>query len=108
MRATVFKNCPVVCGDQSSDGRRLQSTEIHIPALNKWQRMADLNMKRFTLEVVAYSDCLHAMGGYVRENDLSSVERMWDLNGEWELIAPMSHPRSLFCCCELLAAAAKA
>ena len=93
--AAVFRNCLVVAGGRCSDNKRLQSVELFIPAMKKWQQISSLNHARSSLELVVCSDTLYAIGGYDGIEDLSVVEQLEDLNLNWEIGKPMNYRRSM-------------
>ena len=96
MGAAVFKDCLVVAGGVSSGFKRKQSSEIFLPALKKWLPISSQRHPRSGSEMIACADCLFALGGYDGARDLSSVERLIDVDKEWEEVQPMMSPRSLF------------
>ena len=94
MGAAVFCNCLIVAGGTSSKQTDLKSSEVYIPAFKKWQRISNMNIARSSMELVACDDCLYALGGFDGKEDLNSMERMVDLDGEWEFMKSMNQRRS--------------
>ena len=54
------------------------------------------NVVRFCYALVATEGALFAIGGHNQYGDLSSMERLDDLNGEWKEVQPMKTPRYHF------------
>ena len=101
MGATVFKDCLVVAGGAEAKDKTYTREETYIPALNKWQQIAKLKQERLFNELVSCNSCLFAIGGLVKHQYLSSVEKLSDFDGEWKTVTPMNVPRASFAavCC---------
>ena len=94
--AAVFKDCLVVAGGGNEKSKASPRDAIYIPTLNKWQRMSKLNQDRMANELVSCNGCLFALGGNDGKQYLSSMEKLNDLDGEWEVVEAMNEPRAWF------------
>ena len=92
----VFRNCLVVAGGRSTKKNRFRSVELFIPAMKKWQQISSLNHARSSLELVACCDTLYAIGGFDGTEELSVMERLGDLDANWEIAEPMVFRKSMF------------
>jgi len=63
--------------------------------LNCWRNIASTNKRRSYHELVAAGGALFAIGGFDK-GSTSSVERLDDLIGQWQIVQSMKTPRYCF------------
>jgi len=97
VRAAVFKGFLMVAGGKNKNNFP-KYEETYSPAINKWQQITKLNQHRIECELLSCIGCLYVVGGNDKSQMLSSMEmeRLKDLNGKWEFVAPMNESRATF------------
>jgi len=90
--AAVYNGCLVVNGNESNS----KTTEAYDVELNCWRNIASTNQSRSYHELVAVNGALFAIGGCANGKNLSSMERLDDLNRHWRIVQSMKTPRHLF------------
>ena len=90
---TVFRDTLVVAGGY--DGNSFsKSVEIYLAAMDEWKASSPLPKRTCAFALVAIDDYLYALGGL---NECSaSVQRISNLQRNWEEIASMQIPRKWF------------
>ena len=62
---------------------------------DEWKSISCLNHHRQSHSLVSCQNSVFALGGFNR-GDLSSVERLIQVDGKWELVSPMQTPQQAF------------
>ena len=78
--AAVCSGSLVVAGGYNG-GSRINTTELYQPRLNRWNRIAPMNRNRSCYVLLVENQKLFAIGGFDRNQSLSSVEQLDDLDG---------------------------
>ncbi|CAK6960852.1 kelch-like protein 10 [Scomber scombrus] len=80
------------------NGRRsLSSAECYDPETRQWTLIAHMRNSRSGLGVVAYKDCIYAVGGtFTGTSHLCSAEAYNPQTNRWLAVPSMSAPRSYF------------
>lgn len=64
-----------VCGGMDDDSAPLDIVERYCPATDEWEMMSSMHWRRHSQAVVAFQDCIYAIGGNDEYNTLNSVCR---------------------------------
>ncbi|XP_053171566.1 kelch-like protein 10 [Scomber japonicus] len=85
-----------MCG--GFNGRRsLSSAECYDPETRQWTLISHMRNSRSGLGVVAYKDCIYAVGGtFTGTSHLCSAEAYNPQTNRWHAVPSMSAPRSYF------------
>ena len=96
MGSAVFRDTLVVAGGYNNDIGDLESVEYYHAAFDEWKFAPPLRNARCGCVMVAGYEHLYVLGGRVKKKYSSNVERISNLNEEWEEIESMQRSRMWF------------
>ena len=92
--ASVYRGTLFVTGGADKKKDTISSSEYFVPRLRKWKTGPRLKQSRKGHALVACGGYLFTLGGWCNGKNLSSVERLGNLNEVWQNIQPMQTQRA--------------
>lgn len=74
----------------------MNSAEYYSPDTGQWTLITNMNSRRSGVGVIAYNDCIYALGGFNGVTRMNTGERYCPRTRQWVNIPEMYSPRSNF------------
>lgn len=74
----------------------MNSAEYYTPETGEWTLITNMNSRRSGVGVIAYNECIYALGGFNGVTRMNTGERYCPRTRQWVNIPEMYSPRSNF------------